>query len=269
MEPLSIKKINPTGITAYYIGTIQDVIKGIVPEKLKERKFSAADFGCSFEIGSPLGFESLGEALCVNLKLFATSTCKKAKHYGQLISGGTFVTSGLFILPKNAEASFEVNIDSRMGIPIYDLYKFLYEKIKKPIAFTGFVTFNMFHANHIESPPNSGLDIFENQSVYYTKPHIMKDHEYGFIMGALTDYQNEQFSSLNKKLEAVLYKNPTEKDAELSFHSHVLTLDETVKKESDITQDNAKKVLHLFAENTAITKASLQVYIIDEMKEIT
>lgn len=268
MEPISFKQTSKNGLTALHIGTVVDVIKAVVPDSLKNLRFSAGDYSYGFQIGSPKNFASLGEALLVNQTLFACSSDKTSQDYGSLIAGEEFVTSAIFLLPKNAEPSYEVKVHLEKGITLYDLYDVLYKKIQKPIALTGFISFSKFHANHIEAPPIDGLNVFENPSIYYTRPQIQKNDEYGFVVGVMTDFDNKKFEILNDKLETVLYKNPNEKKELLSFHLHVLTLNQSCIQESQIDKRHAKQVLHLFADNTEIIKADLKIYVIEDIQEV-
>jgi hypothetical protein len=268
LDSFVLDLLTEEGITCYRIGNVEDVIKGQVNPKLKAKRFDAERFSVGFEIGSPNDFHSLGEAVLVNNQLFATSTDKSSMDYGKLISGNEFVTSGLFILPKNSQASFHLTVSSEDGIPLYDFYQRLYEKVKRPIAFSGFVAFNHFHANHIEAPPILGLNIFENKSVYYTRPSILKNREYGFIVGAVTDYSDTTYQKLNKELQAVLYKNPNESNSPLFFHAHIVTLEKECIQEHQITKNTSNQVLHLFADKSMITSADLNIYIINQVKEL-
>lgn len=268
MEPLKLRPISLKRITAFNIGTVESVIEGKVKPELINLSFNAQDFSYGFQIGSPLDIKSLGEAVVVNGNLFATSTDHTSSDYGCLIAGPNFVTTGLFLLPKSVEPSFELSLKDPEGMDLYDLYQRIYEKIKKPLAFTGFISFKQLHANHIESPPINGLNIFNNPSLYYKSPPLFMKGVNAFVMGVMTDFHNDDFSSLNKKLEAVLYNNPHEETKKLTFHAHIITLEPGIKQEKLITNQTSKQVLHLFAEDTLVENVHLQIYIIDDIKEI-
>lgn len=269
MHSIPLTKCSEKGLTALSLGNVVDVIHGVVPMNLKKARFLAKNFSYGFQIGSPLDFKSLGEAVLVNQKLFATSTDKSSKDYFNLLQGPEFVTSGMFLLPIDAKPSYEVKFDLSKGMPIYDFYNFLYEKIKKPLAFAGFMRFDQFHANHIESPPISGLDIFDNPSIYYTKPHILEKQAYGFIVGLMTNFNDLSFDKLNKKLEAALYNNPNEKTELLTTHAHIVTLHDNCTDENRINLETANKVLHLFTDQTSVISTDLKIFIIDEIRELS
>lgn len=268
MNHFSINLISQYSICALHLGTVQDVIKGIVSGQLKHRRFDASDYQSGFEIGSAQNFEALGEAMLVNNRLFSTSTDPKSHDYGHVVSGPEFVTSGIFLIPKSAKPSFHLSMNTSCGMNLYDLYARVYQTIKKPLAFSGFIKFSQFHANHIEKAPIEGLNIFEHPKVYYTQPQIKRKGEYGFVIGAITDYHDKTLEDINRKLEVVLYKNPNEQGSVLSYHAHVLTLNRHLVCEDQITQDTVNECLHLFCEDTQVLNAELNIFTIEDLKGV-
>ncbi len=263
----NLQPLNPRKITAYHIGSVEDVIQGRIDPRLEYRRFSAENFQVGFEAGSPLNFQALGEAILVNGQVFSTCTDTKHQRYAQLVCGSDFVTSGLFAIPLNQEPNFHLQLQSTAGYPLQHLYQQIYDRVAWPVAFCGWMKFNSFHANFIEKPPIAGQNIFSNRSDYYSRPPILCSNEYGFVVGVLADFHDLTKKVVNEKLKTVLYHNPVEQNERLAYHAHVLTLDPSCRTQERISQEQAKECLHLFCNQTVVKQADLKIFMIENVED--
>ena len=71
---LKIEKLNDDAEVLAYIGHVDNVINGIIPDELKNRRFLAADYQYGFELGSPQSIYNLGESIFLNGMLYASRT---------------------------------------------------------------------------------------------------------------------------------------------------------------------------------------------------
>jgi len=266
MDDFKLTQLSTHKVLAFHIGSIRDVILGHVDEKLKNQIFKASDFLYGFSIGSPFGFSSLGEAMLVNNTLFSTCTDITSGKYAKVIEGDEFVTSGLFVIPKGESPTYQLDCSFEKSVNLYTFYQKIYDLIQTPFCFSGFFEFSNFHSNFIEKPPIFDLNIFENPKTYYTKPHIQRSNEYGFVIGIIADFNLKRSDDLYKQLESVLYKNPNEPSENLSYHTHVLTLEKTCLHEQEITQNTVKECLHLFCEKTTVKKANLKIFTLSDVR---
>ena len=83
---LSVGKTSVTCTDLAVIGSVEDVIAGVINEKIENRHFSALDYRFGFEVASPHSQESIGETVLVNQNCYTTST-DKHDHYLQTIYG--------------------------------------------------------------------------------------------------------------------------------------------------------------------------------------
>jgi hypothetical protein len=262
-----LDSFHPEGIKAFHIGSVRDVIEGSVDMRLKIRRFSAQKFQYGFEVGSSLNFDAMGEAILVSGKLFSTCTDPMHERYGQLVSGDEFVTNGLFAIPHKTPPSFRLQLGSKKGLPLEQVYQQVYQKVAKPFAFCGWMTFASFHATFIEQSPTKGKNIFKNKNFYYSNPPLFRGKEYGFTKGVVADFNDTLMRDVNASLKTVLYHNPFEKSTQLSSHAHILTLNSFCKTELAISSGHARECLHLFCEQSVITHANLKIFIIESVED--
>ena len=253
-----------------YIGSVMDVIAGKISPALDGKIFDAQNYLYGFELASPHNKYSLGEAIIVNGSCYATSTDKKSPDYGRTIYGPKFTTSGMLLIPHQAKPSYKINLDSKTKpLPLLDFYKQIYDKINRPLAFIGLVTFSNLHATAIGKPPIDGMNIFANKELYYPLPAIVSSNTPAFIFGVLTDYRQNQYEDINKQLEVAVYRTThpgdTTNSSSLTNHAHVLTLKQSITEISAITPQLADKTLHVFTDNTTITSAQLDVFTINSL----
>ena len=70
--------------------------------------------------------------------------------------------------------------------------------------------------------------IFAHKEEYFPNPETKMDDVIAFVIGVLTDFEDPGLSEINKQLDVVLYKNPSDSGSVLSSHAHVLTLKQPV-----------------------------------------
>ena len=248
------------------IGSVADVIAGHVPKELQDKSFKAADYSYGFELASPVGLSSMGEAVIVNKQCYATATDSAASDYKQVIAGPTFVTSGCLLIPHQAKPSHQVVLtESSSPQELGQLYNDIYQQIQQPFAMVGFLEFAACHYTFVTKAPIRGENIFENQASYYNEPAKTKPDARVFIVGALTDFNAVKFAALNKKLTAVLYNNPNEASTALNAHAHALIIDKSVTTESAITPQTVEQVVHLYADKSIVKSAQLKIFTINNM----
>lgn len=239
-----------------HIGSVEDVIVARLPKEMTDRRYDARDFRFGFELATPKNLSSIGEAMIANDFCYANSTDESSKDYGRTIYGHEFISGGVFLIPKKAEPSHKVSIQK--PISLIDFYNKLNGRLKRPSAFIGLFHFSDFHATAIGKPPVDGRNIFENKADYYPHPPIKKKNVWGFIMGAMTDF--EGFEDINEQLKAVLYKNPMDAKSTLVHHAHVLTLKKKVDRFEDVVPSIVDQVLHLFIDGTVIDQGHAAIY---------
>ncbi|XSZ47666.1 hypothetical protein ACP8HZ_04730 [Francisella noatunensis] len=96
-----LEKQNDNAETLAYIGHVDNVIHSIVPEELKYRRFLASDFDYGFELGSPQSIYNLGECILLNNMIYSSRTDVSRSERDPIMWGPEFVTTGIFIIPKN------------------------------------------------------------------------------------------------------------------------------------------------------------------------
>jgi len=269
MEALKIKSTGAGPSRLAYIGSVVDVIKAHLPENLADKRFSAADFAAAFELGTPQNKHSLGECVVLNGQCYTTSTDKNSSDYYKMIHGDTFMTSGIFILPKNNKPTHQINQTFLKSCDILALYEQIYSTVKQAFAFVGTVTFENLHSTAICKAPIDGNNIFEHKAEYYAKPERREKNTKAFIMGVMTDFAQTEQSEVNQELEVVLYRNPFDVSQALTHHAHILTLKSTAKKWQDITPKDADCSLHLFADGSSVKEINIDIFVISGLDDFS
>jgi hypothetical protein len=255
------------GQLAAHIGTVSDVIAGHFPQKLQNKVYDASRYLCGFEIGSPKNKESLGESVIINGECFTHSTDIRSWNQG-LISGPKFLSSGMFLLPSDSKATHKLQFETAsQGEKLYSFYEKLYEKIKKPLIFCGFVRFQKLHTQAIAKTPIHGENIFENKFKYYSNPDKYESLKEVFLVGAITDPNDPSNSHLNQKLEVVLYYNPNEKKEGLSYHAHGLVLKQKIPNRNMITKELVEDCRHVFCEKSLVSAAELEIFTLSSIRD--
>lgn len=262
MGDLSILPAGGRATRALCVGSVQDVIAGHFPRTLEGKRVRSEEYRYGFLLGSPKDKASLGETVIVNNTCYTTSTDPKSDAYNKTIYGPTLLTSGVFLLPKDACPSHKVSLQ-KGPIQVTKLYEEIFQTIDHPLAFVGLVQFAEFHATVIGKSPIDEHNIFLHEKEYYPFPPIESKNVKAFIIGVLTDFSQEKHKKLNKELERVLYRSPHAEDTSLlqiTSHAHVLTLKESVSNIRDITPQTVDKVLHVVPEKSTIAVAQLDVF---------
>jgi hypothetical protein len=265
--------IVPTGAgpsQAECIGSVKDVIAGHMPQHLDGKTFESRRCRYGFLLGSPRDKYSLGETVIVNNTCYTTSTDTTASIYNKTISGPLFVTSGIFLIPHQALPSHTIDIGPQQGlIQLNDFYNKVYRFIGKPFAFVGQIEFEELHGVAIGKSPIDGLNIFENEKIYYPFSPIQSKNVSAFIIGALAAYSQEKHTTLDGQLEAVLYRTPHPGDTNvqhITSHAHALTLHHRVSKTTDITPQIADRVLHVLPDRTVIAAAHVEIFVLQAIE---
>lgn len=245
-----------------HIGTVVDVIRAVLPEEVTSKRYNANDFKMAFEMATPKSIQSLGESVIVNGYCYATSTDAASLDYGRTISGQEFTTGGIFIVPLDALPAYQVKIHGKKAM--IDFYNELYGKVLYPLAFGGIFHFSAFHGVAIGKAPIDGKDIFLHKSSYYPFPEVRAENVYGFVIGAMTNFQGHE--KVNEELKTVLYKNPMDTSSLLVHHAHVLLLKKKVEKIEEIIPSIVDQTLHLFIEGTEIISGKVEIYTISGVK---
>ncbi len=247
-----------------FIGSVADAPTARLPDTLSNRTFLAADYLYGFELASPRGKYSLGEAVIVNGVCYATSSDITSSDYNHMIYGRKFVTEGVFIIPRGAEPSHKGTFKADgSNISLIDVYKKLYETVKQPAIFVGIVEFASFHGTAIGKPPIGEKAIFDNKNGYSHNTEIKSTNVTALLIGVLTDYNDAQLSVINNQLKVILSKNPSETVQGLTYHAHALTLRQSVNRIEDINPDLVEGSLHLLTDGTSIHSLHADIYTIN------
>lgn len=251
-----------------HIGSVKDVIAGHVAPSLAKKYYQAADYQYGFELASPKGLNSLGEAVLVNGHCFTRSTDKHSKHYLQTISGPTFLTSGLFVIPKGGQETYHLYKVFAIPLSLAVLYDKLYAIIEQPFVMAGFVEFTQLHCTAIAKPPIYDEPIFNYRQQYYPHlPQILR-HQPTFIVGAVADFVHSKEKFLLQQMEVVLYHNPFETMQGLTTHTHGLTLKHRLEKTNEITPEQVKEVWHVLADTSLVSSVRAEIYVIGEVTDM-
>lgn len=246
-------------VTCAYIGNIQNVLTGHLPEELAKRWVSASSFKYGFELGSPKGISSLGEFVACNGIGYATSTEEGADH-GKLIYGERFLTTAAFMIPHEAKATEEWKSGTSS---LASLYQAIYSRMEGPTAFAGLISFHELQGTFITHSPVEGEGIFEHQERYYAEVPVHLHDVQAMVVGVLTDFQASD--PVHPELERILYHNPFEEEQSLVVHTHGLLLKERVASPTEIEPKKAELVYHLFNQST-LEKCSLELFRVRELK---
>jgi hypothetical protein len=249
-----------------YIGSVTDVINGRMESTLNQKIFHAPDYKHGFEVASPINIHSIGESLLTNGLCYTNSTAAKNKH--SLLYGEDFVTNGIFLIPKSARPNAVLKGDwSKNPIPINALYETIQNKFKTPFTFVGLIRYQQINTFAISKAPVYNEHIFTHEAEYYADgPEFFDSPTDGFIMGAAANYNDQQFSSLHKKLRVVLYDSPLDRKAGLlSMHAHTLLLNNPIEDPTHITPKDVLSVKHVLSKQTFISHCEVDIYLIKDL----
>jgi len=247
------------------IGTVEDVITGQIRDDLKKKVFDATNYQHGFELASPHGINSLGEAVLTNGKCYATDTDTSSKTYLKTIADTKFYTSGMFIIPKDIKHSAEFELNNKLNYE--DFTNTLFKETQSALSFCALAYFETLSAGYITKAPVYGENIFINHKTYYKKPKLILHNVNAYIIGAITDFKNKDLDDANSTMRVVLYNNPDNKTTNITSHTHGITLTQDVDSFTEITPDIVDKTLHIYQEGTVIKSAHGIIFKIKEIKK--
>ena len=255
-----LEKQNDNSETLAYIGHVDNVIQGIVPEELKHKRFLASDFDYGFELGSPQSVYNLGECILLNNMIYSSRTDISRTERDPLMWGPEFVTTGIFLIPKNTPVNYYVKYFSfDKEYSLADIYKHIYQQLKAPFAVVGCVQFSTVNAEAITKAPINQENIFNNSDNYYDEKKY-EDNDVNFaIMGVVSNPHDKKLAKVNKELSSVLYHNPFANKNKLLTHTHGLMLNRSIIDIDKVQPKNAKEVLHV-QDKSLVRYVKLKVY---------
>lgn len=268
MAEIKFDKLSSNKNILSYIGSVDNVIKGIIPDELKHRRFSASEVKFGFELGSPQGIYNMGECILMNGLLYSSRTDKTRSDRDPLMWGPEFVTSGIFLIPNECKANQKISYCSLdNSIPLRSLYEQIYSHTHKPFAITGCAELALLRSKSITYSPIDKENIFSNDKKYFTEPeHNDKNISIAF-MAVVSSIKNLQDENINNKLKTVLYYNPYNKQSsEIISHTHAATLTNPIIDISEVMPHNVKDVIHLM-DDSLVRYIKAEVYFIDEIIE--
>lgn len=256
---MKIVKTGTTATRAGHIGSVQDVIEAKIAPELLETRIQADAFLYGFELASPKGASSLGEAVIVDGLCYATSTDETSADYGKVISGPSLIPGGVFLLPHGSKPAYQVSHEGET-MNFDDLYEEILGETQGPFCFVGKIYFETLHAIFIGKPPIDGKNIFEHKEAYYQTPELHLEGVYGFVMAVVSKGE----SLAEKKLDTVLYRNPFDSPSNLVYHAHILVLS---KKGEKVQPENVTHCLHLLNAGTTFSWCEVEVYPINTVEK--
>ena len=268
MKNFKISMLAKEPCTMEYIGHVDNVISGEVPEGLLNKRFNASDFSFGFELGSPQGIYNMGEFILLNNIFYSSRTDFTRRQRDPLMWGPEFVTSGIFLIPKSQKPTHIIHYCSLdENITFKDLYSELYLKFKQPFAIAGCSELKHLRSMSITFSPIGHENIFEHKDKYFSEHEKVTDNESIAFMGVVSDMTDENTKQLNKELTSVLYYNPYNKqDPTLASHTHALRLDKPILEVSEVEPHNAVDVIHITDDST-IRYIKAFVYLIDHIRK--
>jgi hypothetical protein len=252
-----------------HIGTVADVINADLPKELLHQRFDAANYAYGFELATPKTPSSIGDSILLNNLCYTTSTDDKSTDYQQLIYGKDFISGGMLFIPHEAKPSHHFTMPADNTLDFMMIYNEIYATVNQPFVFVGLAHFITLQGTAIGKPPIDKHNIFQCKEEYYPYPNSLLTHANAFVMGGATNYGNKHFEEANKELEVVLYKNPLDVSAELTYHAHLLLLRQAIDDFSQVSPDIATKVLHLFAEGSTLSFIKGDIYTVDAVDDYT
>ncbi|MFZ4077681.1 MAG: hypothetical protein ACOYKA_06820 [Legionellaceae bacterium] len=185
----------------------------------------------------------------------------------QTISGDKFITSGLFLIPREANPTFTIHQTFADVLDLNECYGAWYEQIKQPFAFAGFVDFEPLHMTAVAQAPVHDENIFEHASTYYPYPPILLHLTHAFVIGVVADYQDQTQAKLLKQLEVVLYKNPLDRSSSLTTHAHAITLSKKIETIDQITSSLVNQTVHVLSSETQVRGMRIELFAIDALRD--
>ena len=255
--------------TLWYVGDVNDVIAGRVPEEAPKRWIDADSFLLGFEAGSPEGIGGLGEFLAVNGTAYAKSTDMLSPHYYQVASGPRFVTTGAVFLPRGSKPALTASLDGSTTTTMAMLYDDLYRAAgNRAFVVAGFVEWDTLDTLSVSQAPIFGEDLFKNKARYYGFGPQKRATVSTYLVGCAANFAAETDSKRREPLGRILYNNPFDTGKGLATHAHVLVLNEANANSSGtIDPPEVADVCHLLSQSV-VRRAELGVYPIDRLEPL-
>ena len=267
MATLNLHKKSCSKNTLSYIGHVNNVINGIVPANLKNRRFMADSFKYGFEAGTPQGIYNIGECILMNGLIYSSRTDPTRKERDHLMWGPEFVTPGMFLVPHSCNASFIGDYCSLYeGVTFDEFYKFLFDKIKIPFTVVGCAELSYCRTISVTHSPIDKECIFDHKDKYYDENDVKENNVNIAFIGVVSDPSDESLSEINAKLSSVLYYNPLCKTRALTSHAHALTLQKPEVDIAKVHPHDASDVVHL-TDESSIRYVKFEIYTIDDIEE--
>jgi len=268
MTDIQITEAGTARNTLAYIGSVDNVIKGVVPDDLKNRRFLASKVQYGFELGSPQGIFNMGEAIVMNGLLYSSRTDTTRSERDPLMWGPEFVTSGIFLIPRNCERNLQVSYCSlERSLPLRSLYTQIHARAGRPFAIAGCAELSLLRSRSITYSPIEKENIFLNEEKYYTEnEHNDPDMSIAFV-GVVSDFESARESAINAKLRTVLYYNPYNKQGGgLVSHTHAATLTNPIVDIAGIQPHHVRDVIHIM-DDSLVRYFKADVFLIDDVAE--
>jgi len=268
MKNIKINRLSKKKNTLAYIGSVGNVIAGIIPEELKSRRFNASKVKFGFELGSPQGIYNMGECIIMNSLIYSSRTDTTRKDRNPLMWGPEFVTSGIFLVPSKCEANLEISYCSLDKIfKLKDIYSIIYERVRKPFFIAGCIEFEQLRSHSITYSPIEKENIFTNEKKYYDEEEHKDLNMNIAFNGVVSDMTNIVENEINEKLKTVLYYNPYNKQSdELISHTHAAVLNSPIVEISEVKPNNVKDVIHIM-DDSVLRYIKAKVFCIDNIIE--
>ena len=266
---LKIEKLNDNSEMLAYIGHVDNVINGIIPDELNNRRFLASDYQYGFELGSPQSVYNLGESIFLNGMLYTSRTDISRTERNALMWGPEFTTTGIFIIPKSAKENLHLKYFSfTEAKTLADIYAEIFNEVKAPFAVVGCVELAQIHAKAITRPPINHENVFDHAREYFQEEDYIDENINIAMTGVVSDYSDESLTAINEKLSSVLYHNPFAQQQALLSHTHALLLNRAIIDIDEVHPRHAQEVFHLMDESV-VRYANLKIFRIADLEEIT
>ncbi len=266
MQRVRITKLSDQPCIMEYIGHVNNVISGKVPNELLNRRFRASDFSFGFEAGSPQGIFNIGEGIMFNDVFYSSRTDFTRKQRDPLMWGPEFVTPGIFLVPKSQMPNYSIEFCTlEKYISFKELYRELYKKFRGPFAIAGCSELSHLRSMSITFSPIEHENIFEHKDKYFSEKERTIDNISVAFMGVVSNINDAHVKNLNKKLKSVLYYNPYNKqDPETVSHTHALTLSKPIVEINNIEPHDAVDVIHV-TDDSMIRYIKATVFLIEDI----
>lgn len=267
MSKLIIERASEKPNTLGAIGSVENVVRGIVPETLKNRRFSASEMRYGFELGSPQGIRNMGECIAMNGLLYSSRTDATRKERDPLMWGPEFVTSGIFLVPNTCEPNLKISYCSLdKNLSIREIYKKIYKITGAPFAIAGCAELAQLRSQAITYSPVENESIFSNPKKYFCDEESVERDTSIALVGVVSDFSDAGNPVINEKLRTVLYYNPfNRQSAKLVSHSHAATLTNPILNTGEIHPHHVKSVVHLM-DDSLVRYIKAEVFVIADIE---